>query len=336
MTYFDFILISSGFMLSIGLMFLYKKMSIQYSILANINHRTLHKFPLPRGGGIVFSLLFVSSIFLLFVRKELSLELFWVLGVGAFGASLTGFIDDIKSLRATIKLIIQILLSVWVLYWLNGFGLFVFDLLPNFIVILVIGFFLVFLMNAYNFMDGIDGMAASGAIFFSITLALVLITKENYQTALIFLILASTVGGFLFFNWPPASIFMGDAGSLFLGYTFGSLFLYTVITSSITIWTWLVVFGYFFSDTVFTQITRIIILKKWYVGHRSHAYQNLARISNSHYKVTAGVTAYHLLWLFPLTFWTVLQPDFAFIAVFLAIVPGLLLAYLYGPLFSSS
>ena len=336
MTYFNYILIFSVFILSIGFIFLYKKMSIRYSILANINHRTLHEFPIPRGGGFVFSILFIASIFLLFVMKQLPLEIFLVLGVGAGVASLTGFIDDIKNLRARIKLIVQILLSCWVIYWLEGGDLLMFDWIPNFVVILLVGFFLVFGMNAYNFMDGIDGMAASGAIFFSLTLALVLIKEGHYDTALIFLILASSVGGFIFFNWPPASIFMGDAGSLFLGYTFGSLFLFTVISESLSIWTWLVVFGYFFSDTVVTQIVRIVFVKKWYLGHRSHAYQNLARITGSHFKVTIGVTIYHLIWLLPLTFWTVLQPEFALIAVALALFPGLVLAYFYGPFFSSS
>jgi len=141
---------------------------------------------------------------------------------------------------------------------------------------------------------------------------------------------------FMLFNWPPASIFMGDAGSVFLGYLFGSLILVTVMMGDLSIWTWLVVFGYFFADTTVTQIMRVILVKKWYLAHRSHAYQNLARISGSHLKVTGGVVLYNLIWILPLTLWSALSPEMAFYAVALAVLPGVVVAYRYGPRLSSS
>ena len=146
----------------------------------------------------------------------------------------------------------------------------------------------------------------------------------------------SCTSALMVFNWPPATIFMGDAGSIFLGYFFGAIILVTIMNDDISIWTWLVVFGYFFADTVITQIMRVILVKKWYEAHRSHAYQNLARITNSHLKVTGGVTLYNLLWIFPLTLWSALQPGMGFIAAILAIAPALVVAYKYGPVLSSS
>jgi Fuc2NAc and GlcNAc transferase len=140
----------------------------------------------------------------------------------------------------------------------------------------------------------------------------------------------------MLFNWPPASIFMGDAGSVFLGYLFGSLILVTVMVGDVTIWTWLVVLGYFFADTSVTQIMRVILVKKWYLAHRSHAYQNLARITGSHLKVTSGVVLYNLIWILPLTFWSALSPETSLYAVVLAVFPGILVAYRYGPRLSSS
>ena len=97
----------------------------------------------------------------------------------------------------------------------------------------------------------------------------------------------------MLFNWPPASIFMGDSGSIFLGYLFG-LYSITIIKDEISLWTWLVIFGYFFADTTVTQIARIILVKNFLKPHRSHAYQNLARITGSHLKVTGWVTFYHI------------------------------------------
>ena len=186
-------------------------------------------------------------------------------------------------------------------------------------------------------MDGIDGLAISGATFFSGLLALVmLLTNGSSELISIFLLLMACTAALMVFNWPPASIFMGDSGSIFLGYVFGAIILVTIMNGNISIWTWLVVFGYFFADTTMTQIMRVILVKKWYEAHRSHAYQNLTRITNSHFKVTMGVTAYHLFWISPLAFWTVLQPEFALIACALAVTPGLVFAYIYGPVLSSS
>jgi Fuc2NAc and GlcNAc transferase len=334
---YQYILVCTVLFLSIGFLFLYKKIAIHYNILANPNYRTLHESPTPKGGGLIFSLLFVFSVLILWGFNELSNQLFYVLGFGGLIATLFGFIDDIKNTRAKTKLIIQLFLGIWTIYWLNFSELLLLDWMPDFVIIPFILFFMVWTMNAYNFMDGIDGMAASGAIFISSTLASVLLlTGGSVEFIGIFILIAFTVSGFMVFNWPPATIFMGDSGSVFLGYIFGSLLLFTVFNNDISVWSWLTVSGYFFSDTTVTQIMRVILVRKWYLPHRSHAYQNLARITNSHLKITGGVTMYNLIWVLPLTLWSSLQPEMGFIAATLSITPALVVVYKYGPLFSSS
>ena len=169
-------------------------------------------------------------------------------------------------------------------------------------------------------MDGIDGMAATEAIFAcgAIILTIILTNGSSESNILLILLMASVIA-FIFFNWPPASIFMGDSGSIFLGYVYGVLILFTTMHNEVSIWTWIIVFAYFIADTTATQIARLILSKKWRIAHRSHAYQNYARITNSHLKVTTGVTVYNLLWLLPLVSWSVLKPDMAVItAVILA------------------
>jgi Fuc2NAc and GlcNAc transferase len=246
-------------------------------------------------------------------------------------------LDDLKDIRASSKLVAQFFLSGWVLFWLDGGPLLSIGWIPVLVAIPVTALFLVWMVNAYNFMDGIDGMATSGAIFISLTLASVLLlTNGPSEVVFVFFVLASSVGGFLIFNWPPASIFMGDAGSVFLGYIFGSLILVTAMSGDISIWTWLVVFGYFFADTTVTQIMRVILVKKWYRAHRSHAYQNLARITGSHLKVTGGVVLYNVVWILPLTLWSAMKPETALFAVVLAITPGAVFAFKYGPVLSAS
>tara|TARA_B110000967_G_C18898349_1_gene572501 strand:+ start:430 stop:1440 length:1011 start_codon:yes stop_codon:yes gene_type:complete len=317
--------------------FLYKKYALYTGIISNPNYRTLHELPIPRGGGIVFSTLFILAILLIWRYLQLSDNLLLILGVGGGVASLLGFIDDIKNIRARFKLIIQLLLSSWVLYCLYLDNLLFLNWMPFFLTIPAFLFFMVWIINAYNFMDGVDGMAASGAIFTSLTLALVLsLTGNSVELIAIFILMAALISGFIFFNWPPASIFMGDAGSVFLGYIFGSLLLFTSLNGYISIWIWLTVFGYFFADTTVTQIVRVISIKKWYLPHRSHAYQNLARITGSHLKVTSGVTLYNIIWILPLTLLSALKPEMAVIISMLAICPALVIAYKYGPVLSSS
>ena len=317
--------------------FLYKKIAIQKEIISNLNYRTLHEVPTPRGGGIVFSLLFSFTIFVLWHGDEISDQVFYMFGLGGFVATLFGFIDDVKNIKAKIKLAIQLFLGGWAVYWLEYGDLLLLESIPFLIATLTALFFMVWMMNAYNFMDGIDGMAASGAIFISLTLATVLfLTEGPVEIITIFILIAATVSGFMFFNWPPATIFMGDAGSVFLGYIFGSLLLFTVLNNDISIWSWITVFGYFFADTTVTQIMRVILVKKWYLAHRSHAYQNLARITGSHLKVTGTVVLYNIIWIFPLVVWSVLQPEMEVIAAILAVVPAMIVTYKYGPLLSSS
>ncbi len=317
--------------------FLYKKIAIQKEIISNLNYRTLHEVPTPRGGGIVFSLLFSFTIFALWYGDEISDQVFYMFGLGGFVATFFGFLDDVKNIKAKIKLAIQLFLGGWAVYWLEYGDLPLLESIPFLIVTLVALFFMVWMMNAYNFMDGIDGMAASGAIFISLTLATVLfLTEGSVEIITIFILIAATVSGFMFFNWPPATIFMGDAGSVFLGYIFGSLLLFTVLNNDISIWSWITVFGYFFADTVVTQIMRVILVKKWYLAHRSHAYQNLARITGSHLKVIGAVILYNIIWIFPLVVWSVLQPEMEVVAAILAVAPAMIVTYKYGPLLSSS
>tara|TARA_B110000008_G_scaffold277177_1_gene317898 strand:- start:948 stop:1952 length:1005 start_codon:yes stop_codon:yes gene_type:complete len=317
--------------------YLYRKIAISRNILANINFRTLHIKPVPAGGGIVFAMVFVVGMFYQWWLFQSSNNLLLVIASGAGVAALFGFLDDLKDIRAMKKFAVQFLLSGWTLFWLDGGPLMFIDWIPSIVAIPSTIIFLVWMMNGYNFMDGIDGMAISGTVFVSGTMIWVLLLThpESEFINMMALLLVSS-SAFMLFNWPPASIFMGDAGSAFLGYLFGLLVLVTVMQGDVTIWTWLVVFSYFFADLVVTQIMRVILVKKWYLAHRSHAYQNLARITGSHLKVTGGVVLYNLIWVLPLTLWSALSPEIALYAVVLAVFPGIIIAYRYGPRLSSS
>ena len=333
----DFLIVFLFFIASTSISLLYKKIANDLNILSVKNHRSLHELPTPSGGGIVFSLLSILAFLLIFWNLQLTEELLLALVIGGFTATLFGFVDDIKNIRIKVKLIIQFSLACWAVFCLYSSELLSLGLTPLYITIPILLLFMVWMMNAYNFVDGIDGMAASGSIFISLALALTVFLNDGpTEIIAIFILMAFTIIGFILFNWPPASIFMGDAGSVFLGYTLGVLLLFTVLNNDISIWIWLTVFGYFFADTMVTQIIRVVLVKKWYLAHRSHAYQNLARITKSHLKVTSGVILYNIIWILPLTILSVLQPEMEILAAILAITPAMVFAYKYGPVLSSS
>lgn len=313
----------------------YKSFAIRKGILANPDFRTLHEKPVPRGGGIVFSLVFMLGVLILWLLGIASLELMLAICIGGGVATLFGFMDDIMEFKVIPKLAMQVSLAGWVLFCFDGGTLPHLCWMPTWPVWLLTWFLLVWMMNLYNFMDGIDGMAGSGAVFMAGVAAIVVFINGNSNMALVLALLSISCLGFLLFNWTPASIFMGDSGSIFLGYCFGALILKTVMDGGMSFWTWLVIFGYFLGDTTTTLLLRIIIVKK-YVPHRSHAYQNLARIWGSHLKVTCLVIVYHCVWLLPLAIWSTLQRETAPIAAVLALAPAILWTLRYGPALSSS
>ena len=160
------------------------------------------------------------------------------------------------------------------LFWLEGDALFNHLGLLEIITIPILILFIVWMINAYNFMDGIDGMAVSGALCITGTLTLImLITNGSSELAVLFVLLMTSVGAFIIFNWPPASIFMGDSGSVFLGYVFGSFILITVARDEISLWTWLVIFGYFFADTTF--------LSDSFIDQRGHTSKEDGGLANT-------------------------------------------------------
>jgi Fuc2NAc and GlcNAc transferase len=129
---------------------------------------------------------------------------------------------------------------------------------------------------------------------------------------------------------------MGDSGSIFLGYVFAGLFFLSIRHYEVSIWQWFIITGYYLGDTVTTFTIRFIKVKKWYGAHRSHAYQNLARIKGSHKKATFGVILYCVLWISPLLVISSYYPYLEIAIAVLAIIPSVVFSLKYGPLYSSS
>jgi Fuc2NAc and GlcNAc transferase len=315
----------------------YRQYALRRGIVANPNARTLHAQPTPRGGGVAIAGAFLAAAAIFWLLEPGGRPMAAALGAGGLIAAVAGFVDDRHDIPQRYKLATHTLLVVWAMACAGGRPLVPLPFVPILVSQAVSLLALVWLINLYNFVDGIDGMAASGAVAICVLLGIALWLRRADSSLVVVTALPGAAAlGFLVFNWPPARIFMGDAGSLFLGYAFAALAARTVTHGEISAWTWLCIFGYFASDTTTTTTIRMLRTRRFYEGHRSHAYQNLARILGSHFLVLRGVLLYQVLWLLPLTIWSVLQPGLAPLAALLAVGPAVGWTLKYGPRLSSS
>ncbi|MNZ48465.1 putative undecaprenyl-phosphate N-acetylglucosaminyl 1-phosphate transferase [compost metagenome] len=191
----------------------------------------------------------------------------------------------------------------------------------------IAAFYLVWMLNLYNFMDGIDGLASVEAICACVGACLVYWIAGHSSLAIAPLVLAMAVLGFLVWNFPPAKIFMGDAGSGFLGIILAVMSLYAAWTNPLFLWAWLILLGVFIVDATFTLIRRLLRGDKVYEAHRSHGYQYASRKYGSHRAVTLAIAAINLLWLVPMAILVVMQYLDGMAGLVLAYVPLVLLAF---------
>ena len=164
--------------------------------------------------------------------------------------------------------------------------------------------YLVWLLNLYNFMDGIDGIASVEAICVCLGSALLYWITGHELITLTPLLLSFAVAGFLYWNFPKARIFMGDAGSGFLGVTLGVLSLQAAWIEPQQLWSWLILLGVFITDATWTLLRRLLRGDKVYEAHRSHAYQFASRQFGKHQPVTLAVVAINICWLLPIALLT--------------------------------
>jgi Fuc2NAc and GlcNAc transferase len=306
-----------------------RRYALARSIIDIPNARSSHTIPTPRGGGVAIVVTFLASlpVFGMFGLVPWQ-QLIAVGGAGALLAVI-GFMDDHGHIAARWRLLGHFGAGIWALAWLGGFPpvtLFGISLELHWFGHILAAIYLVWLLNLYNFMDGIDGIASVEAL--CACLGACLLYGLSGAPALIWgpLILAAAVVGFLYWNFPPARIFMGDAGSGFLGIALGVLSLQAAWVSSDLFWAWVILLGVFIVDATFTLIRRLLRGDKVYEAHRSHAYQFASRRFGKHLPVTLAVGAINLLWLLPVAYSvTQLGLDGAW-GVIIAYVPLIILA----------
>ncbi|MGQ7957271.1 MraY family glycosyltransferase [Pseudomonas sp. SP16.1] len=307
-----------------------RRYALARSLMDVPNARSSHSVPTPRGGGVAIVVSFLLALPLLAGMNLIAWPLAWaLLGAGASIAVL-GFLDDHGHIAARWRLLGHFAAAFWAQFWLGGLppvAMFGFTVDLGWFGHALAAVYLVWLLNLYNFMDGIDGIASVEAICVCLGGALLGIAGSTQPTEFVVpLLLAAAVAGFLFWNFPPARIFMGDAGSGFLGITLGVLSLQAAWVAPQLLWSWLILLGVFIVDATFTLLRRLLRGDKVYEAHRSHAYQYASRRFGRHLPVTLIVGGINLLWLLPIALWVGLGGVDGLLGLLLAYLPLVVLA----------
>ena len=282
------------FLLSVVLTYIIKVYAIKKAIIDIPNERSSHSIPTPRGGGL--SIMIVFYIGLVFFKDTISDGLFYALWC-SLPIVIVSLIDDIITLSSKSRFLVQSLSTILALYFLGGVNSidFIYFKIDSSLLNIIAFFSIVWITNLYNFLDGIDGYAASQAIIGSLGLFLIF----NNSLGMVLFVASS---GFLVFNWHKASIFMGDVGSATLGFLF-AIFCFSN-TNDGNIYIWLVLLGFFWFDATVTLIRRYKNGENITKPHKKHAYQRLNQSGWSHSKISLHLLIFNLIFLVLILFFS--------------------------------
>ncbi|MGI8738821.1 MAG: MraY family glycosyltransferase [Gammaproteobacteria bacterium] len=306
-----------------------RRRALSYRHLDEPGPRSSHATPTPNSGGVALVAVYLSAIALLRVVDAMAAGPFIALFGGGAAVAAVGLWDDRSPVSAWVRVGVHIAACGWAIYWLGGIpalplGDISVEMGPAGFVVGVIAS--AWLLNLYNFMDGIDGLAAIEAITVLAGACLIIAAGDPHASFLCLGLLAAAAFGFLPWNWPPARIFMGDIGSGFLGFGLAVLAIDTAGAGALSIWSWIILMGVFIVDATVTLVRRMISGQQWYLAHRSHAYQHAAVRCGSHQPVTLAVLAIDVVWLLPLAWYVNNHPDEGVVVVGLALAPLIMLA----------
>jgi Fuc2NAc and GlcNAc transferase len=280
-----------------------RRYALARSLVDRPNERSSHQVPTPRGGGVAIVIAFSVGLLWLWATGSVSTQAtIALLGAGIWVA-LVGFLDDHGHIPARWRLVAHFIGAAWALFWLDGF-----PLLNVFGEQFALGWaghiagalFLVWLLNLYNFMDGIDAIAGIEAVTVALAGAFLWWLVTGSDNAFVPALLGAASAGFLAWNLPPARIFMGDVGSGFLGVVLAIFAVWSAQENPQLFWSWTILLGVFVVDATVTLVRRVMRGEPFYEAHRSHAYQYASRRFGQHRIVSLAVGAINLAWLLPL------------------------------------
>jgi Fuc2NAc and GlcNAc transferase len=311
-----------------------RKLAICGGLVDVPNARSSHVRSTPRGGGIAIVVTSLAGFWALVAMHSLELSSAAALSLGGLLVAGVGLLDDRAPVKPVVRLAVHVCAAVLGLIILGG--------MPDFVVgdvRISFGWFgyvlgtvgIVWCVNLFNFMDGIDGLAGSEAVFVLGAGGLLAGLFGGADTVMAAsLVLAAGVLGFLVWNWPPARIFLGDVGSGYLGYCIGLLAVMSAWTSPTGWYLWSILGALFFADATTTLLQRARRGVRLSEAHRTHAYQRLARRWGTHRAVTLASIATNVTWLLPLAVACAMRPDHAAWLAAVAVTSLMIVAWIAG------
>ena len=267
-----------------------EKFARRRRILDLPNERSLHTAPKPRLGGVAIVLSSWISVAIVWVGSESrALLLPWM--IWALPIAVLGLVDDLRPLKASLRIVVQFAAAAAfcvtagvprTLVLTTSVSLH----LPYILSLVLLVIWLVGVLNIFNFMDGMDGLAGTQTLSGGLAIAVAAWIRGNRELAFMNVAIAAASAGFLLRNKPPASIFMGDAGSTYLGFSFASaLILGADESNPVPIFVAPLALAPFLFDGTFTITRRALNREPIWKAHRSHLYQRAVQTNLSHAQV---------------------------------------------------
>ena len=256
------------------------------------NPRSSHTRPTPRGGGLAIVVCTLIGLWVLSLSLRNVLDLRMTIGysLGAILIAAVSWRDDLEPVSNRVRFGAHVAGALIVLFTVGWWEQVTLPLLPSFSLGLlgsvITLFWIVGLINVYNFMDGIDGLAGGQAVIGGVAWAVLGWWFNQWLVAILGILVAAASVGFLLHNWPPARIFMGDVGSAFLGFTFAVLAVIAGFADPRLALVGVVLLWPFVFDTSYTLLNRLRKGENIFQAHRSHLYQRLVIAGHTHRSVT--------------------------------------------------
>jgi len=303
---------------------LYLQLARHWRLVATPDARSSHHIPTPHGGGAPMLLAFALGLLVAAAVSGPWAPGYLLLAGLALVLMLLGIADDLWRLSVSLRFGaygLGCLAAACYLLPQPPAG----SVVPGMLLAGAVALAMLWLVNLYNFMDGIDGIAAIQCLLACCAAALLSWREEGATGyALFCLLLAASQLGFLVWNWPPARLFMGDAGSIPTGFLLAGLALLGTVNGQLGLACWLILLAAFITDATWTLCWRLATGQAITSPHRLHAYQRLSRHWGSHLRVDMALAGIFCGWLLPLAWLAQIYPKYAFLLVILAYLPLLL------------
>tara|TARA_Y100000588_G_C14278450_1_gene935666 strand:- start:4786 stop:5820 length:1035 start_codon:yes stop_codon:yes gene_type:complete len=332
-TYFSVVILFSSVALILSILFIkiYILLAKKLKFFSTPHQGGVRQDTIPTSGGISFGLVYIVMILILNLFHQIPQAYLLSIIIGSSLMLITGFIDDIYSLSSIMRLIIQLIFVILVCFLFdiqNSFQ----NNIDYFIVFPAIIFGSIWIINTFNFIDGADGLVSINSAIFSFVGGIyLLLTNDLVLSSSLFILFTVNIG-FLFFNWSPAKIFMGDSGSLLLGSLFVIFIIGSYAQGSNIYWVWLTLLSIFYVETTVTLFVRIWRKENVFSVHHSlHAYQQIIINSGIHSRPALISILINFLWTVPMSFLSFIYPEFGALIVLVTCLPLSLIFYFFGP-----